>query len=274
MSEQSTTATHGTVVTTLREDGVAHVRLNRPERLNSLTAEVFADLVEAGTALRGRAEVRAVALTGTGRGFCSGLDMGEFSKMVDGTAHLVQDLAPLGPVKALAQQAVYVWQLLEVPVVAGIDTVAMGGGLQLALAADIRVAQPNAKLSMMEINWGLVPDMCGTQLLPPLVGLGRAKHLIMTGRTVLGSEALSLGLVEELAEQAAQRALELAGELAAGSRPALVYAKELTNLAVDPSATLETGFAREQDAIGELIGGAEQERVVARRMAQLKARKG
>ena len=260
------TAEYGTVLVSV-DDHLAHVELNRPDTLNSLTREMFADLVDAGSWLCNREDVTAVVITGRGKGFCSGLDMSEFSKMASGEARASIERNTGGPAKALAQQAVFVWQQVEAPVIAGIKKVAFGGGLQLALGADLRIADPEAKLSMMEINWGIAPDMCGTQMLPRVVGAGRAKRMIFTGEVVSGAEAERIGLIEEVAEDPVARALELGRELADKSRSALVGAKMLVDMS--GRASLADAFAAEQQVIRSLIGGEEQKIAIAKRMKQL-----
>lgn len=264
--------TDGTVVLSIA-DGVAQVRINRPKSLNSLNREVFSDLVEAGQRLRGDAAVKAVVLCGEGRAFSAGLDMSEISRMVDGSgAQAVQMNERLGAAKALAQQAVHIWQLVEAPVIAAVAGVAYGGGLQVALGADMRITSPTAKLSMMEINWGIVPDMCSTQLLPALIGPARTKHLILTGEVISGEDAYRVGLAEELAADPVARAMELATELAGKSGSALRLAKELIDLA--GTVPYADGLDAEQSALAQLMGGPEQQEAVAKRMRELKAQRG
>lgn len=272
-----TRAAHGTVVLTVA-DGLAHVELDRAETLNSLTGEVMADLVEIGRSLIERHDVGAVVLSGRGRAFCAGLDVSEFGRMVSGgggspeSAQLPASQEPLGAARAVAQQCVHVWSLVPAPVIAAVQAVAYGGGLQIALGADVRIASRELKASMMEVNWGIIPDMCGTQLLTRLVGPGRAKLTILTGRVIDAETALAWGMVDELADDANATALALGRELAEKSRPALREAKKLVDLAA--TADLAEGFAAEQKAIRSLIGGPEQQEAVAKRMTELRARKG
>lgn len=274
-------------VTYAIERGVAHVEIDRAEKLNSLTREVFEDLVEVGLALKESAEVRAVVLSGRGRAFSAGLDFTEMSRLADeGTATTsTAEAGPgtasptggavdvgerLGSARALAQKAVHVWSLIEVPVIAGIRGPALGGGMQIALGTDIRIAGPDVQLSLMEIKWGIIPDMCGTQLLPRLVGPGMAKKLIATGEAVGAEEALRIGLVEELAADPVERALELAADIAGKSRSALVWAKRLVDLSYE--ADLTTGLDAEQEALASLIGTDEQREVVQERLARMATR--
>src|SRR5438105_4759204 len=185
-------------VTVSIEAGVADVRLNRPEKLNALDPPMFDALVETGARLAADPSVRAVVLSGEGRGFCSGLDFAAFEAMAgsDGGARVTNRLGdqPEGRITNHGQQAVFTWTELPVPVIAALHGVALGGGLQIALGADLRIVAPDARLSVLEIRWGLIPDMTGTQLLPGLVGRDVAKELTFSGRMVSGQEAVALGL--------------------------------------------------------------------------------
>jgi enoyl-CoA hydratase/carnithine racemase len=241
-------------------DGVADVRLNRPDKLNALDMAMFEALVSTGEALKADATVRAVVLSGAGRGFCAGLDFANFRAMTD-TADSVGSIADLGQrepgrITNRAQQAVYAWTEMPVPVIAAVHGPALGGGLQLALGADIRIVAPDATLSMLEIRWGLVPDMTGTQMLPRLVGLDVAKELTFTGRTVTGDEAVRLGLATRLSDTPLDDALALARDIAAQSPQAVRGAKALLNLAGQVS--LAEGFLAESAAIAPLIGSPNQ----------------
>ncbi|SMX89488.1 Enoyl-CoA hydratase/carnithine racemase [Brevibacterium iodinum ATCC 49514] len=287
--------TNSTVVYAIT-DGVAHVEIDRADKLNSLTREVFEDLVQAGLALKDSSEVKAVVLSGRGRAFSAGLDFTEMARIAeagaatrssaeeaaerdagageteagDSVATAVDIGERLGSARALAQKAVHVWSLVEVPVIAAVRGAALGGGLQIALGADMRVAGPDAKLSLMELNWGIIPDMCGTQLLPRLVGPAQAKKLIVTADTIGAEEALRIGLVEEVVEDPLARALELAGQIAGQSRSALVWAKRLVDLSYDSDFSI--GLDAEQEALAALLGTDEQKQVVATRLAAMKAR--
>lgn len=253
------------------EDGVAQVRLNRPDKMNALDPALFEALVSVGSGLIDRTDVSAVVIAGEGRAFCAGLDMGQFAKMAGGVDDLVVETERLGAAKALGQQAAHIWSLVPVPVIAALHGVAFGGGLQVALGADIRIAAPDMKLSVMEIVWGLIPDMTGTQLLPELVGRDVAKELVFTGRRISGTEAAALGLVTRTNDDPLAAATALATEIAGNSRNALVHAKHLLDLA--GHVTLAEGFDAEQVAIRELIGSPEQTEVVRKRTEELARRK-
>jgi len=239
-------------------DGVADVRLARPEKRNALDGAMFAALVAAGERLKSEPGIRAVVLSGTGPDFCAGLDFGMFQGMRDGMRlSALADLPPgHGPARAAGQRAAYVWTEVPVPVIAAITGNTLGGGLQIALGADIRIVAPDAKLSVLEIRWGLVPDMTGSQLLPELVGRDVAKELTFSGRVVRGEEAVALGLATRLDPDPRQAALELARSIAGRSPHAIRAAKRLLDLA--GRVDLEAGFAAEQEEISALIGSPNQ----------------
>ena len=245
-------------VTVAITDGVADVRLARPEKRNALDAAMFAGLVTAGERLKSEPGVRAVVLPGAGPDFCAGLDFGMFQAMRDGERlSALLDLPPgHGPARAAGQRAAYVWTELPVPVIAAVTGNALGGGLQIALGADIRIVAPDARMSVLEIRWGLVPDMTGTQLLPELVGRDVAKELTFSGRVVRGEEAVALGLATRVDPDPRTAALELARSVAGRSPHAIRAAKRLLDLA--GRVDLGTGFAAEQEEIGALIGRPNQ----------------
>jgi len=246
-------------------DGVATVRLDRPEKMNALDPAMFEAIVATGRELMERDDVGAVVLTGAGRAFCAGLDFSGFAAMAERTGRRqVAPREPLGAAGVLAQQAVHVWSLVPAPVIAAVHGYAFGGGLQIALGADIRLVAPDAQLSLMEIQWGICPDMCGTQLLPELVGRDVAKELALTGRRVSGTEAARLGLATREEADPLAAALALAAEIAGHSRNATRAVKRLVDLA--GRVSLEEGFAAEQREIGRLIGSPEQAAVVRARL--------
>ena len=212
------------------QNGIADVRLNRPEKLNALDSAMFEGLVETGSALAADRSLRAVVLSGEGRAFCAGLDFASFMAMTDSdrpSRNLLD--RPAGSVANYAQRAAYVWAELAVPVIAAVHGATYGGGLQIALAADIRFAAPDAQLSVMEIKWGLIPDMSGSQTLCHLVRLDVAKELTFTGRVVSGSEAAGLGLVTHVSSDPREDALTLAREIASKSPDAIRAGKRLLN---------------------------------------------
>lgn len=256
---------------------VADVRLNRPEKMNALDPAMFAALVEAGEALKSDSSVRAVVLSGEGRAFCAGLDFGSFQAMAQGgggtapaerpapAERSAPDTASIGALEGgglthRGQQSAWVWQQIEVPVIAAIHGVALGGGCQIALGADIRLIAPDARMSVLEIRWGLTPDMSGTVTLSRLVGLDVAKELTFTGRMVEGEEAVRIGLATRVSEDPRADALAMATEIAGKSPQAVRGAKRLLNQS--GQVPLAQQFADERQTIGSLIGSANQAEAV------------
>ena len=252
-------------VTVTLSGAVADVRLNRPEKRNALDPAMFEALVAAGERLKSEPGVRAVVLSGAGPDFCAGLDFASFQAMRAGERlSATAQLPPAdGPAKATGQRAAYVWAEVPVPVIAALRGNALGGGLQIALGADIRIVTPDARLSVFEVTWGLIPDMTGTQLLPELVGRDVAKELTYTGRIVSGEEAVRIGLATRADADPLAAALAMATEIADRSPHAIRAAKRLLNLA--GRTDLASGFAAEQDEIRSLIGSPNQVEAVTAR---------
>jgi enoyl-CoA hydratase/carnithine racemase len=245
-------------------DGVADVRLNRPEKMNALDGAMFQALVDTGDRLANDASVRAVVLSGEGRAFCAGLDFGSFQQMAGGDGERVlpsggetSDPARLpGRLTHLGQQAAWTWQEMPVPVIAAVHGVALGGGCQIALGADLRFTGAETQWSVLEIRWGLIPDMTGTQTLIRLVGIDVAKELTFTGRMVRGDEAAALGLATRVVEDPRAAALDLATDIASKSPHAVRAAKRLLNAA--GQTTVEEGLRAERQEIAALIGSSNQ----------------
>jgi enoyl-CoA hydratase/carnithine racemase len=242
------------------QNGVADVRMVRSDKMNAIDGAMFAALADAGRALAGDHSVRAVVLSGEGRAFCAGLDMGSFAAMAGGprsgeaaTNELFERSAS-GANRA--QLAAWIWQEIPVPVIAAVHGVAYGGGLQIALGADLRIVAPDTKLSVMEVKWGLIPDMSGTQTLRRLVPLDVAKELTWTGRVFSGVEAKELGLATRLSERPLDDALALANEIAGKSPDAIRAGKRLLQEAWQGSVA--DGLRLEEDLLRKLIGRPNQ----------------
>jgi enoyl-CoA hydratase/carnithine racemase len=241
------------------KDGVADVRMVRGDKMNAIDAEMFTALADAGRALAGDAAVRAVVLSGEGRAFCAGLDMGSFAAMAGGGrqdqgTNALFERSASGANRA--QLAAWIWQELPVPVIAAVHGVAYGGGLQIALGADIRIVAPDTRLSVMEVKWGLIPDMSGTQTLRRLVPLDVAKELTWTGRVISGVEAKALGLATKLSERPLDDALALAREIAGKSPDAIRAGKRL--LQESWQGSVADGLKLEEELQRKLIGRPNQ----------------
>ena len=252
-------------VTVTIDAGVADVRLNRPDKLNALDAAMFDALVDVGERLGAAPTVRAVVLSGEGRGFCSGLDFASFQAMAgaERDSRVTNRLGERTETRITnhGQQAAFVWTELPVPVIAAVHGVALGGGLQIALAADLRLVAPDARLSVLEVRWGLIPDMTGTHMLRRLVPLDVAKELTWTGRMVSGTDAVRLGLATQLSDDPRGDALALAAQLAASNPYAIRGAKQLLNQS--GLVSQEQQFKDESRVMGSLIGSPNQVEVVA-----------
>lgn len=235
------------------ENGIANVRMNRPEKHNALDAEQMTALLNAGEHLKENADVRVVVLSGNGPSFCSGLDASMFSSGLGaGGIFAKEEGMPCNRVQLLAYQ----WSLLPMPVIGALHGYVFGGGLQIALGTDIRYVHPEAQLSLMEIKWGLIPDMSASQTLRHLVALDVAKELAFTGRKVAGVEAQRLGLATHVSEDPLADALALAAEIASKSPDAVRAAKHVMQDGRYGSA--EEGFEREARAQTKLIGSPNQ----------------
>lgn len=213
-------------------DGVADVRLTRADKLNALDPAMFAALADAIEALGDRADLRAVVLSGEGRGFCAGLDM---ASMAGGGAGLDLGARSHGDAN-LFQQVAWGWRKLPVPVIAAAQGIAFGGGFQILSGADIRIMAPGTRCSIMEMKWGIVPDMAGFALWRTLVRDDVLRELIYTAREFSAEEALAFGFATSLAEDPRAAAMSLAREIAGRNPHAIRAAKRLANLAAESQA--------------------------------------
>jgi len=239
-------------------DHVAEVRLDRPDKLNALDPPMFEALIEAGERLRRAPALRAVVLHGAGRGFCAGLDMASFAAMASGRRDGVPAdlLARTHGLANAPQQAALVWRELPVPVIAAIHGVAFGGGFQIALGADVRYVAPETKLSILEIKWGLVPDMGGIALMGELARGDVVRELAFTGRQLSGAEAVSCGFATAVHPDPLAAARATAREIASKSPDAVRALKRLLNASADvDTASILLAESREQAA---LIGSPNQ----------------
>lgn len=242
-------------------EGIADVRLVRADKMNALDAEMFEALVAATERLDREKGVRAVVLSGEGRAFCAGLDMGRFAAMKETGSHGIpgsekRDLtARTHGLANFPQQAVWGWRQLAVPVIAAVHGVAFGGGFQLALGADMRFLSTDARMSIMEVKWGLVPDMAGTPILAQLVRDDVLRELTYTGRVFSAQEALGYGLATRVCDDPRAAAFEVAREIAGKSPDAIRAAKRLLNrLSIDPGPALSAESVEQQ----KLLGSANQ----------------
>lgn len=247
-------------------DHIARVTLTRPEKMNALDPAMAQAILAAGAEVAA-SDARVVVLSGEGKSFCAGLDVASFAA-----------LAQMDPVERLMprshgdtndmQEVAMVWRRVPVPVIAALHGAVYGGGLQLALGADIRIAAPDTRLAVMEMKWGLVPDMGGMVLLPGLVRSDVLRQLTYTARPVDAAQAERWGLVTSLADDPMAEAMALAGEIAGQSPSAIRAAKRLIGVAeAGGRADVLMAESAEQAA---LIGKADQMEVIG---AQMQGRK-
>jgi enoyl-CoA hydratase/carnithine racemase len=240
------------------ENGVADVRLNRADKMNALDAEMFTAIAETGARLKQDQGLRAVVLSGEGRAFCAGLDVERMAAVANG-----DNLLPFSGldqrthgVANLVQHIVWLWRELPVPVIAAVHGIALGGGFQLALGADMRYVAPGTRLGVIETKWGLVPDMAGSQLMRHLAREDVVRELTFTARIFSAEEAIAYGFATRLEADPRAAALATAHEIAALSPHAVRAAKRLLNQAVATTAC--EGLIAETMAQKALLGSPDQ----------------
>lgn len=248
---------------------VAVVRLNRPQKHNAIDIGMFEAIIETGKRLSSDSSVRAVVLTGAGDHFCSGIDISVFQGAGIGAAGSGRMDAMADSPANFFQKAAFAWREIPVPVIAAIKGVAFGGGLQIALGADIRYASADAQLSVMEIKWGLIPDMAISAIALQLMPVDRIKELAYTGRVISGSEAAAVGLITGVKEDPLAAAKQLAAEIAARSPHAIRAIKKLFDQSAHADAS--TSLRLEASLQSSLMGGPNQLEAVQANMQRRKA---
>jgi enoyl-CoA hydratase/carnithine racemase len=251
-------------ITTDIANGVADVRLSRADKMNALDPAMFDALVATCDRLSKERGLRAVVLSGEGRAFCAGLDRSSFAAMKEASVRNLE--ARTHGISNAFQYAVVGWRELAVPVIAAVHGVAFGGGFQLALGADVRYVAEDTRMSIMEITWGLVPDMGGTILMRHLAREDVIRELTYSGRIFSAREAHAYGFATRICADPRAEALVLAREIAEKSPDAIRGAKRLFNIAAGDAAACLLAESREQ---AHLIGSANQTEAV---MANLEKR--
>jgi enoyl-CoA hydratase/carnithine racemase len=216
-----------TRVTIAMEDGVADVRLARPDKMNALDGAMFDGIVGAIARLADTPGLRAVVLSGEGRAFCAGLDMASMASGGSGIDIMTRVHFPANVVQHVA----WGWRTLPVPVIAAVHGIAFGGGFQIMSGACTRIAAPGTRMSIMEMKWGIIPDMAGYALWPSLVRDDVLRELSYTAREFPAEEAAALGFVTRIADDPRTAAMALAREIAGRNPHAVRAAKRLANLA-------------------------------------------
>jgi enoyl-CoA hydratase/carnithine racemase len=255
-------------ITVTIDRGVADVRLVRVDKMNALDDAMFEALVATGERLKTEGNLRAVVLSGEGRAFCAGLDMGNFGKMAEGPRAPASGGLGLSDrshgIANRAQYAVWVWRDIPVPVIAAVHGVAFGGGFQLALGADMRFVAPDTRMAVLEIKWGLVPDMAGTMLMRHLVREDIVRELTYTGRVFSGEEAFAMGFATRVCADPRAEALAVAHDIASKNPHAIRASKRLLNAA--PITDQARGLIQETDEQIALIGSPNQVEAVMANM--------
>lgn len=209
------------------ENGVAHVRLDRPDKLNALDFPMFEAIVRANKVIRKDKNIRAVIISGSGKAFCSGLDVKSMFKNPVAAVKLL--IKPGTKASNLAQDVSYLWRKLPIPVIAVLHGKCWGGGFQIALGADFRYSTPDCEFSIMESKWGLIPDMAGSLAMRELAPIDVIKELTMTARVFTGEEAKQYGLVTHVTEKPMDEALAFIDEIKQKSPDAISSTKKLFN---------------------------------------------
>jgi enoyl-CoA hydratase/carnithine racemase len=252
-------------VSTIRQEmtgGVLHIELNRPDKRNALNDEMFDELLAAAEGARDNTALAAVLVSGTGQSFCAGLDFTVHKQLADEGADGKRpfadpnDQTATGRRPGRGQRIVRAFRDCPAPVIAAMHGHAIGGGLQLALGADIRIATVDMLLGCGEIDFGMTLDMGGSQLLPRLIGQDRAMDLMLSGRRITGAEALEWGLVTRVSSDPVGEAAELAEGFAARNRTAITQTKRLVRLS--ETATVEDGMRAELSVMAANIGSPGQ----------------
>lgn len=231
MSQSQAMSTNERVSIELGDDGVAQVRLTRPEKMNALDPEMFESIIEAGSVLQRMKGLRAVVLSGEGRSFCAGLDTSSFTRTPSEDEPELTERTYGNANKF--QQVAMQWRKLPVPVIAAVHGVCFGGGLQIASGADIRVVHPDSRMAIMELKWGLVPDMGGYALWRGLVRDDVLRELIYTNREFSGQEAQAIGFATFVDDDPLARATGIATTIANRNPHAIRAAKRLQSGMID-----------------------------------------
>ena len=233
------------------EGHIAHIEMIREDKLNALDPAMFDGLIEAAGWLRRQTQARVAVLSGRGRMFCAGLDFGSFAAMADEADGSAGSLKPrTHGLCNKPQYAGYAWHESPVPVIVAIQGGALGGGLQIALGADIRIAAPDAKIAIAEAQWGLVPDMSGCARVRRLVRDDILRQLTYTAERIDGTRAQEVGLVTEAHPDPLARALEIAAQIAGRSPSATRAGKALLDMLDDAGAgDILAAESRVQDSV-------------------------
>ena len=257
------------------ENHVAHVVLSRPEKMNALDSEMFAAIPMVGDEIRGDKSIRAVVVSGDGGNFCAGLDKSNFSSMLDNEGLSLGGDEPSSVlaerthgVANAAQYAVWMWRELPMPVIAAIEGFCLGGGLQIGLGADFRYASIDSQFSILEMRWGIVPDMGSTQIMRHLIRDDIIRELTYTAKLFGAEQAKEWGFITDIADDPVAHAIKVAEQIAYKNPDAIRAAKKI----LDNShyLTVQQGLLMESVEQDKIMGSKNQIEAV---MAELQKRK-
>ena len=248
------------------DNHIAHVRLTRADKMNAVDQDMIDAVIAAGNEVA-TSNARVVVISGEGRAFCAGIDIGNMGALAGGdpTERMMTRTHGDGTTNQW-QEFAMVWARMDIPVIAAVHGACFGAGIQLALGADIRIASPDAKFAVMEMKWGIVPDMGGMVLLPRLVRSDVLRRMTYTAEPVGAAQAERWGLVTELADDPLAAAQALAETIAGKSPSAIRAAKRL--IAVAETADAVTVLDAESRAQVGLMGKPHQMEVIAATMAK------
>lgn len=250
-------------VTTTIENHVAHVQLTRADKMNAVDPAMIEGIISAGEALRDDPSVRVVVLSGEGPVFCAGLDVASFAALAQGNPADAIMPRTHGPSNDY-QHVAMIWQQLQVPVIAAVQGICFGAGLQIASGADMRIVHPETRMAIMEMKWGLVPDMGGMVLWPHLLRADVLRRLTYTGEEFSGVDAERYGLATQVCDDPLARAMELAEVIASKSPSAVRSGKSLVSYAL--SHAPDDVLLEESRAQADLIGKPDQMEAVMANM--------
>jgi enoyl-CoA hydratase/carnithine racemase len=232
-----------------QKGAVAIVTLNRPDKYNAMSLEMFDQLIVTSEKIAKDRTVRAVVLTGEGKVFCSGMDIANFNPDSDLTATSIQKRTH--GICNKWQKAIWTWWECPVPVIAAVKGLSYGAGLQLTMAADIKYVHPETRFSILEMKWGLIPDLSGTQLMRGNVREDIFKELTFTNRIFSAEEAVQYGFATHVSGYPMKAAMEIANKIATKNPAAIIKAKTLINSAKYVSA--KEGLQAESDLQQEIM---------------------
>lgn len=247
-------------------DQIADVRLNRPEKMNALDEEMFKAIIEAGVTVGQNPAIRCVVLSGEGKAFCAGMDTSNFNPSNKGGIFDVPIESRTHGIANVFQQVAWIWRELPIPVIAAVHGAAIGGGLNIMSGADIKFVSPDTKLSIMELRWGLIPDMAGSQLWRHTVREDIIRELTYTHRIFSGEEAVQYGFATHLSDSPKEDAMKLASEIVSKNPEAIVKAKKMLNAAPYQSvaegllmeSNLQAGITRSKNQIEAVMSTLEK----------------